>query len=224
MDLIFEAAGAPLEARISDLVIAGWTGRDPAAIQHHIEELRLLGVRPPRQVPMFYRVSAGLLTTASDIEVIGEDSSGEVEFVLVSLPQGLYVGVGSDHTDRKVEAYGVTVSKQICPKPLGRDLWKLADVQDHWNELILRSHVIREGTRQLYQEGSVSRIREPLDLVSRFTRVGNRLPVATAMYCGTLPAMGPIAGGERFEIELFDPVRDRSLLHSYAVRHLAVVD
>ena len=32
---------------IDDLVIAGWTGRDVAALNHHIEELKAIGVQPP---------------------------------------------------------------------------------------------------------------------------------------------------------------------------------
>src|SRR5579862_2224452 len=53
------------EARIDRLVIAGWTGRDRAAVLAHIRELELLGVRPPRTTPIFYRAAATLLTTQS---------------------------------------------------------------------------------------------------------------------------------------------------------------
>jgi hypothetical protein len=35
--------------------------------------------------------------------VSGPDSSGEVEFVLLAKPDGLWVTLGSDHTDRKAE-------------------------------------------------------------------------------------------------------------------------
>src|SRR5258708_17004715 len=111
----FLVEGAPRRIEIPPLIVAGWTGGDKAAVEHHIAELAAIGVKRPRIVPCFYRVGANLLTTTGAVEVVGEDSSGEVEFVLVSAPEGLYVGVGSDHTDRKVEAYGVTVSKQTCP-------------------------------------------------------------------------------------------------------------
>ena len=37
---------------INDLVIAGWTGRDVAALNHHIEELKAIGVQPPSRVPI----------------------------------------------------------------------------------------------------------------------------------------------------------------------------
>src|ERR1700759_2606422 len=144
--------GSPAPVAIDDLVVAGWTGRDSATVEHHIAELQAIGVARPRNVPCFYRVGANLLTTEETLDVTGADGSGEVEFVLVSLPQGLYVGVGSDHTDRKVESYGVTVSKQMCPKPIGEELWSFNDVQEHWDELILRSFVHRDGQRLSYQE------------------------------------------------------------------------
>jgi 2-keto-4-pentenoate hydratase/2-oxohepta-3-ene-1,7-dioic acid hydratase in catechol pathway len=174
-------------------------------------------------VPVFYRVGASLLTTAREIEVVGGNSSGEVEFVLVSAPDALYVGVGSDHTDRKVETYGVTVSKQMCPKPLGAELWPLAEVDAHWDRLVLRSHVTRDGERRLYQEGAVSRLLAPRELLGRFSGSALLAP-GTAMFCGTLAVLGDIGGGERFEIELHDPVKNRSLRHGYAVRELAIAD
>ena len=88
----------------TSLVIAGWTGRDEAALEKHIREIEVLGVNPPKSTPVFYRVSASLLTYDDAIEVSGGDTSGEVEFVLLSRPDGLWVTVGSDHTDRKAEA------------------------------------------------------------------------------------------------------------------------
>jgi hypothetical protein len=224
MKTVFNVAGASVPAQVSTLVIAGWTGRDRAAVDHHIAELEVLGVRPPREVPMFYRVGANLLTSDATIDVVGADSSGEAEFVLVSLDDGLYVGVGSDHTDRKVEAYGVTVSKQVCAKPIGRELWRFDEVQGHWDQLVLRSFVTRSGTRTLYQEGPVTRMLAPRELLARFPDSPERLPAGTAMFCGTLPVIGDIGGGELFEVELVDPVRGRTLTHRYGVRSLAIVD
>jgi uncharacterized protein DUF2848 len=223
-ELAFRIDGAERAVSVDRLIIAGWTGRDRAAVDHHIAELAAIGVKPPRAVPCFYAVGASLLTTASVLDVVGVDSSGEVEFVLVSTPEGLCVGVGSDHTDRKVEAYGVTVSKQMCPKPIGPELWRLADVEAHWDRLELRSHVVRAGTRTLYQEGAVSRMLAPADLIARMPGSPGTLPADTAMFCGTLPVQGAIGGGERFEIELADPVKRRRLRHAYAVRCLEIAD
>src|ERR1700675_3083498 len=89
-------------ADVEQLVIAGWTGRDVAALNHHIEELKAIGVEPPSKVPIYYRASAALLTQADAIQVLGDDSSGEVEPVLVGAADRLWVTVGADHTDRRV--------------------------------------------------------------------------------------------------------------------------
>src|SRR6267142_1407900 len=209
---------------VEQLVIAGWTGRDREAVERHIAELAAIGVRRPRTIPCFYRLGTTLPTSASDVDVVGDDSSGEVEYVLVSAADGMYIGVGSDHTDRKVEAYGVTVSKQMCPKPIGPELWRLADVERHWDRLMLRSRVTRGGQRILYQEGSVNNILAPGDLVAKFPDSPGTLPVGTMMFCGTLPVQGAIGSGDRFEIELIDPVRQRSLQHEYSSRSLAIAD
>jgi hypothetical protein len=214
----------PTVAQIEDLVIAGWTGRDAAAVEHHIAELEAIGVARPRAIPCFYRVGTNLLTTDAQLDMTGTDASGEVEFAVLSLPGGMFVGVGSDHTDRKVEAYGVTVSKQMCPKPIGPELWPMEEVAAHWDSLVLRSWVTRNGKRELYQEGPVTRMRTPQDLISRYLNGGHTLPVGTAMYCGTLPVIGAIGGGEQFEMELLDPIRKRSLKHAYKVRSLAYID
>ena len=204
----------PRIAEVQNLVIAGWTGRNAAAVEEHIVELEAIGVARPRKVPCFYRLGANLLTTGGRLDVTGTDSSGEVEFVLLSLEAGLFVGVGSDHTDRKVEAYGVTVSKQMCPpsRP-ARTLWLFnwKRVRDHWDSLTLHSWITRNGKRELYQEGPVTRMRAPHDLISRYLERDASLPVGTVMYCGTLPVHGKIEAGDLFEVELEDPIRRRLL-------------
>jgi hypothetical protein len=92
--------------RVRELVIAGWTGRDVAALEKHIRELEGIGVKRPKTTPIFYRVAASLLISDNTIEVLGGQSSGEAECVVYSLDDGLFVGVGSDHTDRKAEVVG----------------------------------------------------------------------------------------------------------------------
>ena len=129
---------------VAHLVIAGWTGRDRAAVEKHILELEELGVKRPATTPVFYRASASLLTTDQAIEIPGAASSGEVEFVLLQTGGKLWVGVGSDHTDRQVETYNVTVSKQMCAKPIGAQFWAFDEVVDHWDSLLLR-YSIEEG-------------------------------------------------------------------------------
>jgi hypothetical protein len=204
---------------IERLVIAGWTGRNVEALEKHIRELEALGVKRPKSTPIFYRVAADLLTNSDAIEVLGDHSSGEVEFVLLSLADGLWVAVGSDHTDRKAEAIGVSLSKQMCAKPISAKAWRADDVLPHWERLVLRSYAKRNGRSSLYQEGSVATMRTPDDLIKRYTGAGS-LPLGTAMFCGTLAVHGEIGPAERFEMELEDPVLGRELTHAYDIKTL----
>lgn len=212
----------PAAVTVEQLVIAGWTGRDADALEKHIRELEAIGVPRPKTTPIFYRVGASLLTAAAEIQVIGGDSSGEVEFVLFSLPDGLWVGVGSDHTDRKAEPSGVTLSKQLCPKPVGAALWRYADLASHWDRLVLRSFARVGGARRLYQEGSVSAMRHPEELMKLYNGGRAELGAGCAMFCGTLAAKGAIEPADEFEIELEDPVRGRKLAHRYRIAPLPV--
>lgn len=217
------AGGGELALDIQRLIVAGWTGRDLEAVQHHIEELQAIGVKPPASVPTFYPLAASLLTTADVIEVPRDDSSGEIEVVLLQADDGLYVGVGSDHTDRKVEAYDVTVSKQMCDKPVGKQVWRFEEVAEHWDSLEMRCWRVRDGERALYQEGKVTRLLDPRELIQRLTGESS-LPSGTAMFCGTQAVIGELGHGEAFEVELHDPVRNRTLRHAYRVESLAVAE
>ncbi len=221
-DTVTSSGSRSRQVRIENLVIAGWTGRNEAALEKHIRELEELGVARPKTTPIFYRVSAGLLTTAARIDVPGSDSSGEVEFVLLALEDGLWVGVGSDHTDRKVEAVGVTLSKQVCAKPIARTLWRYDDLKDHWDSLILRSYAIENGNRLLYQEGPLGAMRAPEDLIERYCGAGKALPTGTAMFGGTHAVHGGIRFAPGFVIELEDPALERRITHEYEIRCLPV--
>jgi len=211
------------EVGIDDAIVAGWTGRDPAAVEKHINELEALGVKRPATTPIFYRISAVRLTTATEIEAIGTQSGGEVEFVLLQHDGRMWVGTGSDHTDRQVETYGVTVSKQMCDKPVARVFWAFDEIAPHWDQLKLRAHVTENGERRIYQEGPVTAMLAPLDLISRYLKGGRVLPDKTLMFCGTLAASGGVRPTERFEFEIEDPVLGRTIAHAYSVRILPVL-
>jgi hypothetical protein len=140
---------------------------------------------------------------------------------MVSLPDGLWVGLGSDHTDRKVEAYSVPVSKQLCHKPFAPQLWRFDEVAPHWDRLELRAHVIENGTRKLYQEGTVAQMRPPAELIARYG-AGGTLPAGTAMFCGTFAAIGGVRPASEFHMALHDPVLGRTLEHRYSIETLPI--
>lgn len=206
---------------IERLIVAGWTGRDRKAMEEHIEELAKLGIPRPATTPIFYRCAATLLTTAPAIQAMGGDSSGEIEPVLVALDDGLWVTVGSDHTDRKAETQGITLAKQLCAKPVAPMLWRFDEVADHWDKLMLRSHAVKDGQRRLYQEGPTTIMLPPEDLVRR-SGARPSLAAGTVMFCGTMAAKGGIKPADRFEMELEDPVLGRTIRHAYDIEPLPV--
>ena len=134
----------------------------------------------------------------------------------------VFVGCGSDHTDRKVEAYSVTVSKQMCDKPVASVLWELEDVIAHWDRLILRSWAVIGGARVLYQEGTLDAMLPVKDLIERGFG-GKGLPDGCAMFGGTFAAKGGIRPADRFEFELEDPVLKRKISHGYDVITMPVL-
>ena len=216
--------GATLALAPTRLVIAGWTGRDSAAIEHHIEELERLGVPRPSTVPLYYRASRTLLTQDADLEMLGGASSGEAEPVLLRHGGRWWLTVGSDHTDREVESYAVDVSKQLCAKPVARQAWAWDSVADRADALVLRSEIFEAGAWVTYQEGLLAKIR-PLE--SLLAGLPADVPVADGllMFCGTLGALPRgdgvgIRPAARMRIEIVDGATGRRLHHDYQVTPL----
>jgi len=204
------------------LIVAGWTGRDEKALHHHIEELAAIGVPRPSSVPVFYRISTANLSQAARLEVLGPDTSGEAEPVIVAMRDGLWLGVGSDHTDRKAETMGIALSKQLCSKMIGKTLWRLDEIARHWDQLILRAYVTIDGQRLKYQEGPLSAMRNPPDLMSRAGGEA-KFVTGTVMFCGTLGAIGGIRPAAQFTALLEDPILGREMSCEYDVDVLPVV-
>lgn len=222
-DLVSKAGTTRRKVEIKRAVIAGWTARDVASMEKHMKELEEIGVPRPASTPVYYRVGAGRLTTANEIQAIGTESSGEVEFIMVNIDGKLWIGVGSDHTDRKVETYNITVSKQVCDKPVATILWPWEELADHWDTLTLRSHIVQDGKRELYQEGSVSAMRLPTDLIDAYANGQGAFDEGTLMFGGTLAAKGGIRPAARFEFEIVDAELGRKISHAYEMELLPIV-
>ena len=210
---------------LQQLIVAGWAGRDMAAIEHHIEELAELGVPRPSSVPLYYRIGNNQFTQAPVVQVVGPHSSGEIEALVFPANGQLCLSIASDHTDRKLEAHSVALSKQVCAKPAASDAWLYADVAEHIDALILRSWIVEDGERKLYQEGPMSSLRTPQNLIEGYLASDDHAAFEPghAMTCGTVGAIGGIRPSNVFEMELHDPVLNRSLRHRYEVQVLPEV-
>jgi len=217
--------GAPVDLQPKQLVIAGWTGRDRASIDHHIDELAAIGVPRPSSVPLYYRVAAALLTQAPRIEVLGAGSSGEVEPVLVRAQGRWWLTVGSDHTDRDAERAGVALSKQLCAKPVASSAWDWERLAARADAIGLRSEIFEHGRWVRYQDGALASIRPLPQLIAGLPADA---PVADGLvlFCGTLGALPDAAGrgvrpAARMRLQLIDG--DRALTHEYATTPLPQV-
>lgn len=175
-------------------VIAGYTGRDRAMVQAHIDELAHEGIAPPPEVPMLYPMPAEILTTAPAIEVSSPQSCGELEPVLVSVDGTLYLGCGSDHTARDVERDDIATSKRICPKPVGPSLARIAKLDATFDAIVLES--VMDG--EPYQRGTFAQI-APLDTLLALFRSRNATAKNFVLFCGTVPLLGgAFRFGKRF--------------------------
>lgn len=202
---------------VNHLVLAGWAGRDHAVVEAHIRELETLGTPRPSRTPVFYRVASTLLTTAGAIEVVGHETSGEVEFVLVVRADGVWAGLGSDHTDRGVEPSSVALAKQLCAKVVAPTLWRMDDLIDHWDQLELRSWTYRDGVREPYQDATVAKILGPNELLGLYADFASPLVAGGMLFSGTLPTLHEIAPADAFEMELVDPLLGRRIRHQYRI-------
>lgn len=223
MSIEFHAGGVPMTLELSHLIVAGWTGRDAGAIAHHIEELAAIGVPAPSATPLYYRVSAPLLTTAPRIEAVGGASSGEVEPLVIEVGGARYLGLASDHTDRALEAHSVALSKQVCAKPCAPELWPWEEVADHLEEIALTSWIEEAGEWVRYQSGTIAAML-PLEELIAGSRIGDLARGgAAAMLCGTFGAQGGVRPSAKFRMEMHDPKRDRKIRHEYQILTLPEV-
>lgn len=198
---------------------AGYTGRDEEAVQAHVEELEEDGIEGPDRVPTSYPLAPyTVLVDPGAVQVIGGDTSGEAEFALLLAGDEWYVAAASDQTDRALEAESIPLAKQVAPNVLSGRAWRYSSVEDHWDDLELRSWTTVDGERMRYQEATLGSILTPGSLVEVIEeRYGGPLP-GTVLLSGTVATeSGEIRPGSRFEVELADPVLDRSLSVAYDV-------
>ncbi|WP_090683448.1 DUF2848 family protein [Paraburkholderia phenazinium] len=218
-DILRQGSSDAINVPINRLIVAGWTGRDQRAVRRHILELDERGVPGPETIPIFWRVPASRLTRADEIDGLGTANSGAVAFVLFQHEGELYVSVGSDHTGSDVVAREATVSKQMCDKPVAMEAWPFSEVASHWDHIFLRAWIVEDGERTLYQDGQVSALLDPAVLLDALTECEQGFGDGTLIYSGTFDLIGERCLAPRLEVEMYDPVLERSITHGYNIVH-----
>lgn len=203
---------------VEHLFCLGFTGRDRDMALMFMEQAKEAGIAVPGKVPGIWRVSAGLLISEEEIQVQGEDTSGEVEAVILRYGKDIFITVGSDHTDRSLESISIEKAKQVSPKIYSHGAWTYEEVKDHWDDLILRSWIIEGGEKVLYQEGTLENLMKVEDILGEISRRSGIFPDRTAIFMGTVPFVnGFNRPSPTFWMELEDPVIHRKLSHQYKV-------
>ena len=179
-----------------------------------LEEQR--GVPAPKKIPTIFQMSNMLLTQDPDIDFVGNNTCGEVEYIIITQGDEIYIGLGSDHTDRKLESASVPKAKQVCPKPIGHDVWKYDDLKDHWDSIKLNSYQTVDGKEIPYQQGTLADILPVEHLLKELReRIGD--VSHCVIYSGTVPVLNGFQYGENFRCEMIDETLNRSLSMNYNI-------
>ncbi len=197
----------------------GYSGRNVEKTKEHIAELKELGVPEPNSVPEIYHLDPLLFRQNKSISIIGDQSSGEAEIVIIFDNDKRYVTLGSDHTDRELETVSIHKSKQSCAKPIASTIWDFTEVEEHWDELELRSFVFVDGDWQLYQDDKVSSILPYKDLITSLNQDDANLKNAV-VYCGTVPLVSGFKYPNAFKAELVNPSNNKYITLEYEVKKL----
>ena len=217
LTIVSRTGREPFEFAVRAVWNGGWSSRDLEAVRQHAAELAHMGVPAPTRVPIYFPLTTSVAVTSDRIEVLGAETSGEIEYALLVAADGqLYVTVASDHSDRAAERHGIQMSKQLCPDVMAPDVWPYAEVADHWDSLVLRCWVSLDGERRLYQEAALAELLSAEDWLHTLDQEHLRQP-GLVFLSGTPPTLGGLVYGDRWEIQLDDPVLSRRLEHRYAV-------
>lgn len=195
----------------------GYAGRNMEKTMEHIRELeRDLGVPAPQKIPTIFQCGNYVLTQEHDLAVIGPKTCGEVEYVIVVKDGKIYIGAGSDHTDRELEAASVPKAKQICAKPIAPTLWDYEELKDHWDSITLSSWQTVDGKEIPYQRGSLADILPVETILKELDeRVGGIDDCV--IFSGTVPVLDSFQYGSNFRYEMSDEVLDRKITSEYNV-------
>lgn len=204
------------EMELKSLLVVGFAGKDIEKTMEHIRELEAEGVKCPRKVPVLYQCDPQIVTEKDEIEVIGHKTSGEVEYLILVKDGKYYIGVGSDHTDRDLEAISIHKSKQVCLKPYAHDFWEYDEIKDHFDDIKLVSSQVVDGKTVEYQSGVTSDLlpmQHIIDELKKEVDVDNSL-----IYTGTVPLKDGFKFGEVFSCKLVDEKLNREICLSYKVK------
>jgi hypothetical protein len=206
-----------IDLDVKKIFNAGWAGRDQAAVQHHIDELCAIGVPAPKHVPTLFALGNHMLTSSETIQVHGQETSGEIEYVLFWHKGEIFVTVGSDHTDRRLEKHSIPKSKNLCLNVMAAKAWPYDEVKDHFDQLVLECIVSREGMPDsAYQIGTAGELIGPDYWITDMEKRFGTLEDGLVFFSGTIGTIEGLVTGDGYSYQMVDRELDRSIEHSYS--------
>lgn len=208
----------PLAYGVDRIANCGLAVRDDVA-QAHLDEMEKEGIQMTRDPPVVFQLPDHAVTTASHVQVNDPKTSGEAEYALFPTEDEVYVGVASDHTDRALETReeDIEKSKTVCPNVVSETVWPLSEIRIHWGELQLQGWTGADGESQRYQESPIDVFYPPEKMLDTVAERTDAPAAGTAVFSGTVDAVGNIEFGDFFAARLHDPLLDRSLFLEYEV-------
>ncbi|WP_203287775.1 DUF2848 family protein [Metabacillus sp. cB07] len=214
--------GETIHFQPEHLVVMGFTSRDTRVLKKLFNAMEKIGGQIPETTPVVFPLSADLLTTKEEISVVGSDTNGEVEYLIILSKGEIYIGVGSDHADKQIESQNIHKSKQLCAKHMSEEVWKWSAVKDHWDEIVLESRYIVNGKEELYQRNIAEVMLRPEDIIQSVESDYDHslLNLECVIFSGSVPTIDGFKYGEHFKYSLHDPVNKEKISSEYSVKIL----
>lgn len=166
----------------------------------------------------FVPVPAMLITQDKAIEVLGGLTAGEVEFVLFVSDGEIFVTVGSDHADRRLEILKSDLAKQVCAKPIATHAWRYRDVSANWDMLQMKSETFTKGVWHCSQQSCVDALLHPEDILKEIRSRSLPLEDGCVYYCGTISLEGgKFWYGDKYRVTLSMRNSDAVIKHEYDI-------
>jgi hypothetical protein len=107
---------------------------------------------------------------------------------------------------------------------MSRKVWPLAEIENHWDDLLITASVLNNGKDNCYQEGRLGLLLNPAELMS-FVKSKISGPLENLIiFSGTLGTLtGEFVFGQKFSAALIDEKLNRRLEVSYDIRPLDYV-
>nr|MBA3447562.1 DUF2848 family protein [Pseudaminobacter sp.] len=105
-------------------------------------------------------------------------------------------------------------SKNVAPDVMAAELWNWTDVQDHFDDLILRCRVHFDGEWHVAQEAACATLRSPRFWLDH-AAFNRGFADGMVLFSGTINHVAGMMQGDAYEISMIDPKLDRAIRHTY---------